>query len=668
MAREVDPVASRLRVEVAAWDPDFYGGNPFDWGERDDLSALVKLRSGMIPSECRIWGGRDPTESDTPYHRPLYREASTTRINPGQDGAMVSPLGLGAWDFVRVVKDGWAPPVFLGVVTGWAWNRRTCRLEAVAQDYRVLLNRITCRGSRHNRPAAGDDVFLADLGPHFNAEGHADQFKPAVGPAEMLFCPSDGSDTGVWSAYFWTVGMALNCLRDLFFTSHSPALGLDTVEKFLEWPEASATDKWPWLFVDPDSGDDYRVLDLDCGGKKLGWAIDNVLAAAGAVNWTLEYRANDKARIKVFQTYSTEASGSLSLGRSGGKLQDDPPDVYDGDLDVDFSRSYPKVRAVGARKRVDLSLTLIEASPNVAPNTDAASDLVPLWNATQQAALLALDEDSPERNSQAYQDVFCSFGAPEGVAWDTWLSANYREGPRKALPLLASFMRAEPEATGQPIQVPARIWRYKGGTWEALPSSIGFVLLSDRVGFRLAGTARQELVREPGGDPETWSWYLDGATPKLYPLRITLCLESDERLVDTATDADLASWPAGELYLAAGARYRYDKRRGCWLRWDGAAPVVNGGSDHQFGSAGDDVIQDSSDELAALADRKLKVVGCPEIRGGLTVVGLRPDLVPGYIVGQLADSGDRPSLDLFRAIQAVEYDDRQQVTRVSFGG
>lgn len=610
MVREVDPAAVRLEVQTAPWDSSYYGGSGYPWAQRDDIRARVLLRSGSAPSEARLWVHR-PAGAAAGYVTVMEGETRSTQTMPGALGLTIAPHGLKEWDFVRVLAEGYGRPVFLGMITGWRWNRRAGRMEVIAKDFRVLLRRIKCRGARFYRPAAADTVFIDDLGPHFGADGLPD----------LLYAPSEGAGyierftvpgcqnlpaAGDLAAH-WSPGDALNCLRDLF-TVTKPA-ALDAVDKFLTWPQATTTGDWSWLYEDPDSGDPRIVSDLDCRGRSLAWAIDQIVSAAGPYDWTLRYTAEDKAELSIFPVCTDSVDGNLSLGCSGGGIAADPPDVYDSDLELDWSEAYGEVRAVGARKRIDLTLTLTPHASSDSPAVAAASQLAPLWDGTPQGTWIALADDSPEKNGQGYQDVFCSFGAVDDLDWSTWLGTVYREGPRPAEALLASQMLAEAEATGRPIRISARIWRQKGGTWEPLPDSIGVSILPDRAGIRLSASARDGRERAEGAGAETWSWYMDTTHPKLYPLRVTLCFEADERLYDSATDT--VDWPAGELYLPAGDRYRYDARISCWLRWDGSKPIVNGGSDHEFGSGTPDVVRDNSDELAALADRKLKQVSVP---------------------------------------------------------
>lgn len=685
MPRQIDPDAVRLRVAVAPWTPLVGGAGGLQWEARDDLRCRVRLVSGSSPSQCTIWAHRSPLD-EGPTFQAVPGEARQTRILHDRQGSTIAPFGIREWDFIRVTAEGFNAPVFVGLVSGWRWSRQAARIEIVAQDYRLILNRVVCRGSYWYRyHVGGAAVWIDDLGPHFNAGGQKDlELNGTVRMVER-FCTPDfdaddplaSPDPVVWHAVAWRCGDALNCLRQLF-TVQAP-LGLEQVGAFIDWPEAKADGglmAWDWLFTDPDSGDDRLLGELDCRGKKLGWAIDQIVAAAGPYDWTLDYQEDGKARLRVFKTIdSVFTDVDLSLGGTGRNRQADPPDVDDVDLELDWSESVKTVRGVGARKRVDLTLQLALASPNVSPNTDASSSLVPLWSDAQQTALLALAESSPDRNSQAFQDVLCAYGAPAGLDWSTWLGAAFKDGAREALPLLITEMLAETGAAARPIRVPFRIWRYKGSAWEPLPACIGATLLKDRVGFRLSADARAYKKREPGGVTERWTWYMDGSTPRLYVLRISLCVEADERLVEEEEDATL-NWPPGELYLPAGDKYRYDLQKSCVLHATAAGlPIVNkvaSSADKIFDLATDGAVRWDNEELYTLAYRKYRQVAIPMIRGTIPLVGLRKDLKVGDVIGKLYDSGNAkhvlPDVELCRAVRSIDYDDNAQTTSLGFEG
>lgn len=663
--RGPDPKARRLLVSCAWFDPTYGGAGSLNWEQRDDLRARVRLTSGSEPARATLWGFRSPDDTG-PIFPAVPGESRQTRILPGQDGSTIAPYALREWDHVKIEIEGRSAPLFVGQVTGWRWNRQACRIEIVAQDARVLLNRIVCRGSYWYRiHLGGDPVWIDDWGPTFNAEGRKDQMVSGGIRLYSRFCTPDFTIDANNHAAAWRCGDALNALRDMFTVS-KPA-GLEAVDDFLEWPEAKpdgGRGAWDWLFVDPDTNYDRNLGELDCAGKKLGWAIDQILAAAGEYDWTLDYLASGKSKLRLFPTHDRLGDIDLSLGATGGAVQDDPPDVADCGLELDWSQTVKSVRAVGARHRVDLTL--------------ASTALVPLWGSAEQSAWVALSDASPEKNSQAYQDIFCTWGAPADLDWSAWLGAAFRDGAREALPLLATGMLDQTAAAYRPIQVPFRVWRYKGSVWEPLPPSIGAVLLKDRVGFRLAATARQVLSREAGATPESWSWYLaGGTTPTPYPMRVTLCVEADRRLVGTMPDTvENLRWPAGELYLRAGDKYRRDYPKSATLRSNsGSHPYVatiNGGTDKVFDLANEGYVRNDYVELLSLAARKYRQAGIPMVRGELSLVTLRTDLGIGDVIRSLHDSGGArrvlPDIELYRAVRTLEFDDEAQVTTAGFEG
>lgn len=677
MPRTVDTPASPFLVYTAPWSEEGAGqSSGVPWELRDDLRASHPLRtSGSTPSSCWLWSYRDASDTG-PTHSAIPGEARTTRLPGGtRDGTILSGFGLGEWYFVKVVHG--SRTVFLGLVTGQRWNRRECRVEVRCQDYRVLMRRRKNRGAFFGLLYNSGTPFIEDLGPHFNADGRPDCYTSSGGDRRPYFIipgfnrDANGQvDTGTAYADYWSPGDALNALREIWCTNSTPA-AIDSLEAFIDWVRAGEDGQWAWLFTDPESNVDRRVMDLDCCGRDLGWAIDQVVAAAGPYDWTLDY-VGDRGVLRVYEIFKFEDTVDFSLGTVGGTYQGDLPDVRDSNLELDWSDSYAKVRAVGARKKFDITLALVPGG--TPPTVDASSTAVPFWTSGQQTAWLALADTNPEKASQAYPDVFLSFGAPDGTDWSTFSLGNYQEGVRRVLPQLISEALGEAEAEDRPVKLGIRVWRKTsvGGSWELAPANIGVMPLplgDGRVGVRLAEHARQAVPRTLGGAAETWTWNGNPASPQLYDLRITLCVEADERLFMVAEEDTLSSrWPKGELYLMAGERYQWHLRRSCLLRWDGAKPVVSGGTDHEFGASAVDTVRDDTDEINLLAERRLVQVARPRLRGQVELIGLRPEIFPGYPVGSLTGGGGHPSMDIYSAVRSVEFDEDRQVTVLSFEG
>jgi len=678
MTRECNRSAVPLEVYTAPVTSAYGAGGNYSWTARPDLVALVERVSGSTPSTCRLTSRRDPDSSAMIYPavpgEPAYKE----RLPSGAEGTILQPYGLPVHTFIKVEATGWdeAIPelVFLGRVWGYRYNRQGCRMEALCRDFREDMRRIRCKASRWRRPITGDTVFVLDLGPHFNAAGLPDQQTSSGGARGVDFITplynrdaSGQADVAKEYASFWRAGDAMNCLRDLF--SDDVHSDLDSTEDFLIWPEAEETGIWSYLFTDPVMGDPIRLADLDLAGRSLSWAIDAIVSAAGAVDWTLTYVTDggvEKAQIEVYELFGASSAGEgadidLALGEPGTKVQDaDENLVHEADLEWDWSESYAQVRAVGGRNLYDITLSTEDSN---------LAELGASHTAAWRALASGTDAEKRAKNS-LYPDAYLAWGAADGITWSDFFSGEaWREGPRRALAELASWALAEDQAADRPVRLRMIVWRKIDGSWEKLPGQLAAVPLRNRVGFRLPSSAR--ISQSYGGETAAaWSW--DTGTNTAYPMRVTICVEADRRLAAVATDAGLA-WPAGELYLPAGSRYRYAARSKCFLPATAGVPVMNGGTDTEFGAGAPDTVRDDTDDLTGLAYRRLAQVRGPRVRGALVLPGIRARIFPGWLVGRLTGGGDvyaggMTDVDLGMAVRSMILDAERQTTTLRFEG
>lgn len=647
---------------------DAYGSH--GWEEQPGLDAVVTHKRGALPSECYLTVRRDPADPG-PLYPALAGSSEIDRVPSGDTGRILHPFGLRRHTFVKVQAQGYLDDKPRTLFLGRVWKYRVRgRSEAVTicHDYRRELARIRCRGSRWRRPAAGDEVFIPYHGPHFNADGRPDQrYIDATEKRDPSFITPGYNryDTGqidpdLDCAVFWRCGDALNCLRDLFNADAQAAL--ESTADFLTWPEATAAGDWGYLFEDPVTGDERRVVDLNCLGHSLGWAIDRVVTAAGDADWYLSYGADDKARIEVYSQNTILAGAPEYMLEMGDLGSQDPkaPDVLRLDLEWDWTEAYASVHAVGAREVYDVTLDTSAGTPTLAPG----------WSTLNESEWEALPESTDAQKREklaAYPDVFCTWVAPNAQDWSAFFgaTAKYREGPRRALGELASYSVDEQEAADRPIGLRLIVWRSTdgGSTWQRLPGQVQAVPLRDRVGFRLPTSVRQSMSY--GGEG---AYVLSHNAGTAYDMRVTICVEADERLTYSQEEAALVDWPAGELYLPAGTRYRYEARRKCVVPTDGGSPVLNSQTFTELGAAADDVIQNDLDELATLCLRRLDQVSRPMLRGRVPLKYIRTEYAPGAVLKSINFGGAIGEIDIGQSISEVTWDFRAQTTKLSLAG
>jgi hypothetical protein len=660
-------IRSALRTTVYTSDrSDSYGSH--GWQEQPALDAVVRQKRGATPSECWLTVRRDPT-ADGPAFSARPGEVEVDLDPSGEQEQVLHPWALPRHTFVKVecFDGGIGSILFLGRVWSYRGRGASRTMTALALDYRAELRRIRCKGSRWRRPVAGDEVWLPDAGPHFNAGGRPDQmYDDSESARDSAFITpaynrddSGQIDASKDCAVFWRCGDALNCLRDLF--NSDPASQLESTADFLEWPAADETEDW-YLFADSYSAE-RRVMDLDCTGRSLAWALDQVIGAASDVDWWLQPTGEDTLKLVWFSQWKNISGDTDRYTLAVGAPGDDPAvlDVIDYDLTYDWTETYDQVRAVGARKVVDVTL-----------DTAATSWLAPGWTSADETAWEALPESTDaERKAKlhAYPDVFCTWVAVEDLDWDSVLdTSGYREGARKCFARLCSYSLVEGEGADQPVHLRMQVWRSTdgGSTWERLPGQVTAQPLRDRVGFRLPTIVRH--AASYGGE-SGYVWSHNSGTA--YDMRLTIAVEADERLVKTASYAVPTDCPPGELFLPAGPRYRHEARRDCWLPTDGgapASPVLNSATDAEFADGTTTAIQDDGDELETLAERRLDLVNAPRLSGTVTLKYICPWWQPGMMLEELDFGGEIGAVSVRRAVAEVVYDANAQTTTLHLMG
>lgn len=669
-------------VKLDVYTSRFNRGFSYSWEARSDiLVGNISLTSGMSPSSCIMLMSYNRNDSGH-LHAVDIGESSSMLLTNGQDGNTLTPHGIMPFEFVKVVTNGGEDSgkiVFLGMITGWRmlWTASAVGFELVAQDYRVLLERIKCVGSIFRRPVANDTVFVPNFGPHFGRDGQADMTRDAFGGASGAFTTqnynrnADGQvDGGAEYSDYWTCGDALNSLRYHYGAGTSVSSRLVDTRTWLSWPQAgneSSVTQWAFLFGD------RQVSDLDCCGQSLAWSIDRIVSTAGMVDWTLEYTTSggqEIAELVVYEVINDQYDDGTPLTYETTEGGGNPvqPDVMAINLEHDWSEAYAGVRAVGAKRVVD---TTIEYD-----SEGAESDYLRKgWSSAEETAWLdSREAEEAIAGSRAYETVFRHYVASDEYDWSTVFADDnfddysdddtYIEGPRKIFSELASVGLAE-DGYARQIKMPMRIWRTTdgGSTYDEIPDGGSAQPLVDRTGIALSPNLRKE----------GWNWSQTGAgearTITNYGIRATVSIETDQRVEKFSYDDIESEWPDGELYIDAGPAYRYESRSYAYIPTsDGTTSgdiKMNATTSALFAETEGthDVVRDDSDNLGDLADRRLTQVCRPRARGTITLGGIRADITPGFRVGSL--NGSIPIV-IGMAVRSVEFNHGQSNTVLRF--
>lgn len=622
----------------------------------------LRLTEGLTPASldmqltCALGAGR----TETPNPLRIQQDLDPT----GTIGPVPTPDGWQRWDVVKLAlapnsgsPAGAEEVLFVGYLVEWAEDLATGVVTMSWFDARLLMAWVILRGAWWWDETGETRVWIEDFLPEFNPRGKANLYRYwDQHPRKLAFV-----DDGAASASPWQRGIAWNYLRRLYNVEPPPNM-IDT-RFWLDWPEASAEGYASGLF----GGDDSAVPDLGQAGHALAGMVDSLVSRRGDLSWTLGYDgASGRARPVLFGT----GSGSLQTGQrrisfrrgtSQAGVSSAQAEVVGGRLRHTAARTATVLRGFGARKRFDLSFDT------------TGTTLEQGWTAADQAAWIALDDDERARK---YPHVFTRFVVPTGTRWaDVFGWAANLVRVRQAESELASLDGVLPG-----LRVRLLAWRrVSGGDWEPVPERLQPRPCRGALGIEFPQDAREEVEIVPDAGEQWFTWNGNDTSPVVNHIRVTLCVEADERLTQ-ANGGVIPGWPVIEKALV-DEDYAYEARNNAWLNVDGAGLVTASGvgtGDPEDGGAtlmgyeGDDVIRDDSGKLLDALTRLLSQRLRTSVEGPVKLKGLRA-IRPGDFVDRLvADGplGTRPDYVIGAPVRSVDLDivEQEPTTTVEIAG
>jgi len=694
-----------------------------DWTEAANMVPVdFHKREGPEPNTLIVRATYDPGLSGPAYPSSVVRNGYERRPD-GSDNDLVLPAvsvgnvtgGLPPFSLVRLYDVPAGATRFVGIVTSFNWHFPPGQPEyciiTVAEIARWHMARIGVYGQRIWQHLQETSAWLTNTLPVYNEGDKPDQRWKDGGEgddsADLSHVPPllntlDGSqhtDVKDWSG-FWTYGDIWNALRREYNLTGNDADGYAqgngavSTSKYLVWPEAIVGGTAPGeptlerLFYD-STGADNKALDMALGGMSLCEAIDTIVTRAGGLSWACEWNdTKHKYDLYVFLTSDTDASFdgtdaiTLSRGALDASVGTSPPDVAGGSLTLDWNDARNSIKALGAKKRFEVTLSTADDTLNFG------------WTASQQAEYIT--ELAAGRRTERFPDVFCTYRIAENatdnqVYWDPFFVDEDFDGRRPILPEMLSRVLASDEAgTVRPVSVEIHVWRSKdgGSTWEPLhgvPVDVrpdGSICLGNE-----ARVKRSYVTDDDKTVTDIFTW--DGSSTP-YDIRVTIAVESTNRLT-TATSPLQASgraqpgtyWPTLEMVEDAGDRFRGDYRSQAILySYDadgegGYEPRLNKDEgantwgDHEYGSGTPEAIRNDQAALGAVAQRILDARARPRVHGELVIPphGISWTLRPGDYIDKLTGGGGRPDVQLNAVVNGVSYtslDSTDLAMRVGF--
>lgn len=529
---------------------------------------------------------------------------------------------------------------FVGIVTDYEYDlsAETCRVT-VSEIARWHMGRIGLYGAYAFKVNAGSTVWIDDYLPVFNADGHADQYLDSDDARHGAFINHDRNSldgvaidgTKPYAGY-WRLSDIWDYLRECYALVGSP--GAVHTDKYLIW-EIANQPTWPglpWLAAD-SAGNANMARNFAMGGLSLAEAIDQVVTKAGGYDWHCEWDDTEhKYRLCAWSAQTGNGdSQDYTRGQPGNEMGESTvPEVTSGTLRVSVDDARTQVKALGARKRFEISVNTTDGH------------IEPGWTSAIQTTYNAASD--ADKASTKYQSVYQRFVIKDTIDWSAFFgSAYYFEGRRPWLPHLLSKVSAVDDS-GVAAQARLRVtaWRYKSAAWEQMPDGVSVQLHKDgSIQFR--GKAEGDDTR----------WLEQPASAGLYPVKITLAIEADERL-STTTDplTDIPSgWPTLEKVID-NAAHQYEKRTAATLPTDGGAVCMD---DPDGVTAFNNVLKTDQAKLDAEAQRTLDALARPRMDGDINLHTLDWDAEPGMFVQTLIGGGTRPDIDVLAVAHEITY-------------
>lgn len=641
-----------------------------------------KPTSGPTPAPATL--RMDLQSADTSLAAPLNIEVITDLGPRGTNGQVAVPKGWRRWDAVKLVSvknsssdDESESCEYVGFMADWEIDLATGQISMYFEDWRRPAQGTLIWGERWYNTSTSQPVWLAKAIPIFNPKGKGNRYRysdTAVDGRNLAFVdPEDGA------AATWKRGHIWNYLRRVYGTNpetSDSAWPSASVLSFIDWPEAVANGFGKELFGVGASSYEAALPTWAIGGMSIVQGMDMLIRKRADLDWTSEYDGSTgRGRPRFYGTGATTINtdaGKKSLrwsdvDKTPAQAQ---PEVPAGRLRCTAEKTATRVRGLGARKLFDMTF-----------KTTGGSDatLEEDWTSANEVSWVTLMDGEDETASQKYPDVFRRWRVKSTIDWKTlfgWPVNIVRT--RTGESYLQSF-----DAGDKALRIRCLVWRSKdsGATWEICPEEMRPMISDGKLGVEFPEGARHEREWSEFEDAEYWTWNGDTTTPAAYDMRVTICVEADERL-GCWEGTQPADWPLLEQLLQDEG-YQYRARRKAILRTLGGNVSRNGTTDSaEMGATSDDEIYNDtystsgsrvSEEtrlrsaVAALASQNGRV----NWSGDINLKNLRIDLKVGDYLERLVaggSTGERPDLPLHTVVRSITFhvaDGQEAVTTVS---
>ena len=535
-----------------------------------------------------------------------------------------------------------------------------------------------------------DEVRQQDDLAIYNEDGKPDHLVLSDGTRTCYFTtPNLNSKEGVQKdvtkiyADYWRIGDILNSLRDMFIVN-SATYGLPDMSELLTWPECSdvpGLEQWPFLLTSYST----NLADLAIGGTNLREAIDTIVRKAGDYEWEPVWDDDvEKWSLSIFSKYTGDPlQETPTVDMQRGLLGDGsywvdpdvPTDIAAGKITFDWEKCATKSVVVGKKDIQEVTIGYgTGKATDIAAGTDGAfrEILEPDWTDTEMASYRAKKlTNSPEAEG-CYSNVGQKFKFKDSCVWKEILGLpdnnTQRSGPKKLLQILVS-KNVDLTTDGSTRHLKARIFRLRNDTWEEAPNTVSLQINQD-YSISIKGVS-------PLDDPIQYTamdkyfyprWIIDtSVSPWVsWPIRITACVERDERLtVEEDTDSP-AEWPVTEELLT-GVDFRVLRRE----KTPASASVLHGVISHvptendyasvEYVTDNDDLYIEGDTILSGLSTKLRKCVQHPVVVGEIISdehdFNIQPGIILNDLVGGTIDTGgpEIPLIHIYSMIQEVEY-------------
>jgi len=637
------------------------------------LPGEVTLKEGPDPHELIFLVKADPINAvgvgpgGNAVYPPIATGELADRQPDGTDGTISMPSFFGEafkpFQIVRVRES--ADNTKTNPVTRFVGVILSAQLDLTQEEWRIAvyeiprwyLTKVFHTGIFYQPPLDGTDPLMVENALSvYNEKGKADELIAAdpdtAVPTIMFTAPDLNSYQGVpnplWTANYagyWTLGDVLNQLRYMY-TVEPAFFGLPDLSKIMDWPEVTA-DKWKFLLIKDPSLLPQVIKNFALGGLNLNDCIDAIVRRAGKYTWGMKLDPTTmKYELQIYDLSVGDGRSGAITRNTSSRLASDSGETAGGMIGFDWSNCATTATVFGAKERWETTIGYMVADPDGGTWEEAV--LLPEWTALEQDKYQVAEKIGD--NVEKYDTVFRRFRISVRTDWEEITGHPSKWGPRGIMSeLLTEDIPLGLEEQHRKIKVRVFRWDPDTSTYLEAPESVSVQVNHDLTVTIHGHDADDDPLQNAIGK-RVYPRYLCKANPSdlevpwsIQPFRVTVMVEDDARLMGTSTDKP-AGWPDLEDVTECPEAFQENRIKALHgTRQNGPVftPAQNDYTAYTYMNNGAAVtLHDDQATVDVTAQRRVKAMSRPEMKGELRLTYLDWDLSPGWQISSVQNYAD----------------------------